>query len=109
MGDLSSLLMKTGKVMPDVEVQDQLNITEQLLPKPGNPNTTQDEDTMEELEKLMLKLDRVFKGFHDPALIQTPPGLENGVPDPLGIAKIVGDIGDQVHGFSYQFRQDHDL
>ena len=105
MADLTSLLMKTGKLLPpesDIAALDHLNITEQLV---GNPESKgQDEDTMEALETLMLKLDRVFKGFHDPGLLRTTFDQ-----DPLGIGNIVGDIGDQIHGFSYQFRQDHDL
>lgn len=101
MGDLSSYLVKTGKVPMEPNELERLNITDALQDQ--DEHTLRSDTTMEEMEGLMLKLDHVFHSF------TVDPHLQNRNCKDHGIKNIVSEIGDMVHSFTYAFRQDHEL
>jgi hypothetical protein len=111
-GDLSSLLVKTGRVVdPDPVELDQLNLTEHLAsaanaPPSSNFSRGSEEDIMEELENLMLKLDSVFQAFHDPKL-GGGVGVQGKKHRQLG--GVVGEVGDLIGSFAVQYIQHHEL
>ena len=120
MGDLTSLLVKTGKVMPDPHDLERLNITEQLHRGQSAEVTDMvvDEDVMEEMELLMVRLDRVFGSFKDDQGAEGGPNLRPSTSssallrpprDTQAVGGIVSELADQIHTFTYQFRLDHEL
>ena len=136
MGDLTSLLAKTGHVM---HMQQQsangnadLNITESL--ELANENGTENfgEDIMEEMENLMIKLENVFQSFRDPALVtktqksSSTANLrrsgssvlsiggaqkcsKNAGHDAVIVGQIVSEISDQLDAFASHLHRDNNI
>ncbi len=107
-GDISSLLVKTGRVPADpdpVEVE-QANLTEQLTQSSANMSA-RDDETMEELESLMLQLEHVFQAFHEPKLVHSVRPANRERQQDLG--NIMSEVGDLLDSFANEFTQHHEL
>ena len=126
LNDLSSLLVKTGKMDERSLRRDgqTFNVSERLTSGAASRTNNDDSAAMEDLEMLMIRLDNVFQSFHDPAKLRPANHRSSGSnllsiggggssssrpPFDPRLAALVSEAGDQAHAFAYQFKLDHDL
>ena len=99
--DLTSLLVKTGFNFRFDESQNQVTEVLEATAAPEQAAQGEEEDLTEEIENLMLRLETVFRSYHDKTIVSTHQKQTQKEFGGAGeLQQIVAEIADQIHSFS---------